>query len=418
LILFNNRNYEAIIREKDNILNKFDLLVDQSNNKFKEYEETNTRFNTENEKLKLILHQFNSTSLEFKLSEKNYIEEIENLKSEIASKNNEISLLKVKAESTEEKNQKKFEDLEEKLKEKFIVKEAKRQQGPLEEISKLKSENQTLKINLEQSKYDNKTAEGKLFDLFNYCEEKKIENEKMIKNKNQEYDNLLNKIKSLKREMEIFEKLSEEKSKEVIIEKEMLQEEIVKLNQILNSKDQEINNKNFEKQKIFEILEERRRDIIDVELGLKNKEEFITKLKAEINNLNNNLIIFESKSKANEKSHERFNEQMEEKKKNLEKEREILEGEKKKLVDENDKFFKKIEVMAKYIKGIKKKFEMEGNKIIGISQQKLILAINDRYDNHIREIQSLENIIREKQKQIDKIKLKYQNKKYKVIIFI
>jgi len=294
LILFNNRNYEAIIREKDNILNKFDLLVDQSNNKFKEYEETNTRFNTENEKLKLILHQSNLTSQEFKCNKKNYIEEIENLKSEIASKNNEISCLKVKAESTEEKNDKKFEDLEEKLKEKFIVKEAKLKQESLEEISKFKSENQTLNINFERSKYDNKTAEDKLYDLFNYCKEKKFENEKMIKNKNQEYDNLLNKIKSVKREMEIFEKLSEEKSKEVIIENEMLHEEIVKLNQILNLKDQEITNKNSENQKIFEILEERRRVIIDVELGLKNKEEFIYKLKAEINILNNNFIIFES----------------------------------------------------------------------------------------------------------------------------
>jgi len=366
----------------------------------------------------MILQQTNSNTQELRRNEKYLLDEIENLKSQIVSKNNELSSVKEKNESLEEKYKIKFEGLEENLKDRYINRETKLKQESQEEISKIKSENQTLKISLEQIKYESKIKEEKLHELFANCEEKKIENERMIDNKNQEYENLLNNIKSVKKEMEYLEKLSEEKSNEFRFENEMLQGEIAKLSQILQLKDDEIKNKTSENLRFLGTLEERHRAINEMELSLKKKDNLILKLKADINSLNHNIVLLEEKKKANEKSIEKLKEQLEEYKIKIENDnKDIIDGEKKKLLFENDELFRKIHEMDKYTKSIKKEFDIERSKILGISNKKIKFVLNERDETYRREVQSLENINKDKQKQIDEIILKYNNKKYRVKLF-
>jgi hypothetical protein len=402
--------------EKEDFIKKFDYLVDKSNNKFKEYEENNFSISNENKKLKLNLKNMDNKNKEYFEKEKNFINQIENLKEILINKDNEINSIKIINKEIQENAIKRISEIENNLREDITKKYIENKKDFLEEINKLNNEKLKIKIENEKFKSENLELNNKIKQFNIYYEESRLENEKLIDNKNLEFDNLIKNINSARNEMSNLENLSLKKEEEFKNEIYLKKNENIKLRELLEKKEEKISSKILDGEKMFNIIEDQQKAINEMEEILLMKDDSIKRIKYGGENINRNIEILEIKLRNSEercdKIRKEYNEEI-----NI-------------LNEDKNKLLKKIKEINEYIleknnriKLLEEDLNFKNNEIIIIrnkneafilNQKKAKIYISQSGDTYKKEINYMEKLLKEKQELINGMIMKYENKKFKV----
>jgi chromosome segregation ATPase len=403
-----------ILHNKETLISQFQNLVGITESKFKLFEETNKSVRDENLALKNQIEELNVKLNSYAQKDIVYQSTLEEIQNKFSKKQSEIEKVEIDFSKKEENLKKKNEEIEIYLKARMKTREEELKNEYFKEITKINSECDKLLLENEKIKLENKNLLQKLDDFENTLNEKEIEFKRSLDTKDLEYEKLVRSLKELQREIKQVEFSYKEKveqfkkkNKDIVADNENLRKQI-------NSKDKTIQELQNQVNEMNKCIEELTSGIRESELHIDEKEMILNTLTNEKEELLKELNKRES---TQEKIQEKFEKEIEGLKKKinmLEREKEILFKEKEEdhnvIIDLRNK-------MSEYYGLYSHKFvtlEKEKEDSIDKHTQEYANKLQAKEDHYLNEVSRLQNIILERDKEREGLKLKFDKKLHQV----
>lgn len=416
LVKMENVKLVEVIRSKDNLISQFENLVTVSTEKFKMFDETHRNLRNENISLKNKIEEQSSKINSLIQKEGFYSANLEETKSSYIKKEKEIERLENEMNKVVEKYKAKIEETETNLKNKLKIREEELKTEYIKELSKSNADIEKLIYENEKIKLETKNLNKQISNLENSLQEKEFEYKRVIDNKDREVEKLSKTIKDLNREIRETEQAYKEKTEEIKSKaKHSAQpDEIYKA--YLNSKDKLIFELENEVRKLKHTLEFVTSELKEVEVVIESKENMIKKLKNENSELMKELNKKKLELQSEEDDIQIRLETAETKIKLLEREKEVLFKEKEEDHIEIFHLRSKLTNETKCLMSKTDKLNMNSDTspIGEHSKYDSNLLTVDKEDQYLAEISRLQNMIMDRDKERDDIKIKFEKRLHSV----
>ncbi len=362
--------------------------VDELNNHLNKEINDNNFLNTENEKLKINL----------------------------TNKDTEFNRLKEDFKKLEDKYFRKIEETEKNYKEKLAHNTQNIREDYVHSIGKLNSEVESLILETEKLKLDKNNLIVKLEEYEQIFKDKEDEFKKILAFKDEEYDNLSKTIRHLQMELRELDSSYRSKTEEFKLQINQLQNDDEKKIIFINNKEKSINDLKNEINKLNSIIDDLNMDINILKEEIHNKDNTNMKLNNDLNNFLNDLKLYEFKLRTNDEAFEKSKEEYDQRIIGHENEKEKLIYEKKNLKEEIIALKKRINDIESFYSNKRKDIEIETNDIIERNNQEILNNYKLKEEDFLTEINNLQNLLDERDRQKDEVCFKLDNKIHKVYI--
>jgi len=367
--------------------------------------------------LKTKLDELNE-QLNKEIHRSNYLAaESDKLNKNLDSREAEIATLKEDFARQEDKYNRKVYETEKTYKEKLSINTQNIREDYVNSIGKLNSEVESLILETEKLKLDKSNLLVKLEEYDQIFKDKELEFKKILSFKDEEYDCLAKTIRQLQMELRELDSSYRNKSEDFKLQINQLQNEDEKKLFIINTKDEQISDSKNEIGRLISTIENLNIEINNLKEEIRNKENINSKLTNDLNSFLNDLKLYEFKLRTNDEAFEKSREEFEQKLRLVDNEREKLALDKRNLKDEIQILKKRNSDMEVFFMNKKKDIQIETNDIIDRNNQDIIKNFKLKEEEFITEINNLQNLLDQRDRQKDEICFKLDNKIHKVFEF-